>query len=163
MRVADAFACSDANSIDTCQVSPSNRKAAAVLQLTNCFHPQLSSLADLKTETDYVRTKIAAYLQDLLNLGVYGFRIDAAKHMAVGDINAILSKLSRFPYVVQEVIYGAGEPIQPNQFEVNGNVNEFRAMSAMTGAFTNGGSISGLLNFPGSGWVSSAKANIFPA
>ncbi|KAK4054180.1 hypothetical protein OIV83_001206 [Microbotryomycetes sp. JL201] len=132
----------DANSIDTCQ---------------------LSSLVDLKTETDYVRTKIAAYLQDLLNIGVYGFRIDAAKHMAVGDINAILGKLSRWPFVVQEVIYGAGEPVQPNQFEVNGNVNEFRSTNSLRDAFVNGQGISNLLNWPFSGWVSSSKANTFPA
>ncbi|KAM0789526.1 hypothetical protein ACM66B_000341 [Microbotryomycetes sp. NB124-2] len=132
----------DANSIDTCQ---------------------LSSLVDLKTETDYVRTKIAAYLQDLLDLGVYGFRIDAAKHMAVSDINAMLGKLSRWPYVVQEVIYGAGEPVQPNQFEVNGNVNEFRSTNSLRDAFLNGQGIANLLNWPFSGWVSSSKANTFPA
>ncbi|KAK4054694.1 hypothetical protein OIO90_003506 [Microbotryomycetes sp. JL221] len=132
----------DANSITTCQ---------------------LSSLTDLRTETDYVRGKIAGYLQDLLNLGVFGFRIDAAKHMASGDINAILGKLSRWPYVVQEVIYGAGEPVQPNQYEVNGNVNEFRATSSLRDAFVSNQGISNLLNWPFSGWVSSAKSNVFPA
>lgn len=33
----------------------------------------------LATESDYVRGKIAAYLNDLLSLGVEGLRIDAAK------------------------------------------------------------------------------------
>ena len=43
---------------------------------------ELVNLADLATETEHVRSTIAAYLEDLLSLGVDGFRIDAAKHMA---------------------------------------------------------------------------------
>lgn len=35
---------------------------------------QLSALEDLKTETDYVRGKIAGYMNDLLSLGASGFR-----------------------------------------------------------------------------------------
>ena len=44
----------------------------------NC---ELVGLADLDTGEDYVRGTIAGYLNDLLSLGVDGFRIDAAKHM----------------------------------------------------------------------------------
>ncbi|PZS34944.1 MAG: hypothetical protein DLM58_04810 [Pseudonocardiales bacterium] len=42
---------------------------------------QLVELADLNTESDYVRGKLAGYLNDLLSLGVDGFRLDAAKHI----------------------------------------------------------------------------------
>lgn len=41
----------------------------------------LSGLADLDTESDYVRERIAAYFTDLISIGFSGFRIDAAKHI----------------------------------------------------------------------------------
>ncbi|SCL22604.1 alpha-amylase [Micromonospora inyonensis] len=92
-------------------------------EVQNC---ELVNLADLKTESDYVRRRIAAYLNDLLSLGVDGFRMDASKHMPAADITAIKGKLSRPAYIVQEVIYGAGEPVLPTEYTGNGDVHEFR-------------------------------------
>jgi alpha-amylase len=73
-----------------------------------------------------VRGRIAGYLNDLLSLGADGFRLDASKHMAAGDIGAIKGKLSRPAYIVQELISGAGEPIGPGEYAGNGDVHEFR-------------------------------------
>jgi len=53
----------------------------------------LSGLADLDTESDYVRERIAAYMTDLLSIGFSGFRMDAAKHIKPESIAAILAKL----------------------------------------------------------------------
>nr|WP_202867271.1 alpha-amylase family protein [Kribbella pittospori] len=92
-------------------------------EVQNC---ELVDLADLATDTDYVRGRIAAYLNDLLAIGVDGFRLDASKHMAAGDIAAIKARLSRSAYLYQEVIYGAGEPITPDEYLGNGDVLEFR-------------------------------------
>jgi len=92
-------------------------------EVQNC---ELDNLADLNSGSEYVRTKLAGYLNDLLSLGVDGFRLDASKHMAAGDIAAIKMKLSGSAYLVQEVIYGAGEPIQPTEYLGNGDVYEFR-------------------------------------
>ncbi|MGZ0145961.1 alpha-amylase [Kribbella sp. WER1] len=92
-------------------------------EVQNC---ELVDLADLATETDYVRGRIAAYLNDLLSIGVDGFRLDAAKHIPATDIAAITSRLSRPAYIYQEVIYGAGEPITPDEYVGNGDVLEFR-------------------------------------
>lgn len=92
-------------------------------EVQNC---ELVNLSDLATETDYVRTKIAGYLNDLLGLGVDGFRLDASKHMPAADIAAIKAKLSRSAYIVQEVIWGSGEPVQPTEYTGNGDVHEFR-------------------------------------
>ena len=44
----------------------------------NCY---LVGLTDLYGAMDYVRNSIAAYLNELVDLGVAGIRIDAAKHM----------------------------------------------------------------------------------
>jgi alpha-amylase len=92
-------------------------------EVQNC---ELANLSDLDSGSEYVRGRIAGYLNDLLSLGVDGFRLDASKHMPAGDIAAIRSKLSRPVYLVQEVIYGAGEPIQPTEYTGNGDVHEFR-------------------------------------
>ena len=50
---------------------------------------ELVQLSDLRTESSYVRGKLAGYLNDLLSLGVDGFRLDAAKHINDTDIAAI--------------------------------------------------------------------------
>jgi len=55
----------------------------------------LSGLADLDTESDYVRERIAAYLTDIISIGFSGFRIDAAKHIQPDSIAAILGKVKR--------------------------------------------------------------------
>ncbi|MEU7617320.1 alpha-amylase family glycosyl hydrolase [Micromonospora rifamycinica] len=90
-------------------------------EVQNC---ELVNLADLKTESDHVRSTIAGYLNDLLSLGVDGFRLDASKHMPAADIAAIKGRLSRSVYLVQEVIHGAGEPVQPGEYTGNGDVHE---------------------------------------
>lgn len=41
-----------------------------------------SVLSSLATETEYVRGKLAAYLNDMLSLGADGWRLDAAKRKA---------------------------------------------------------------------------------
>jgi len=50
----------------------------------------LVGLADLDTESDYVRERIAAYMTDLVGIGFSGFRIDAAKHIYPESLSAIL-------------------------------------------------------------------------
>jgi len=56
----------------------------------NCY---LVGLADLYGATDYVQQKIADYFNDLIDMGVAGFRVDAAKHMWPEDISGIQSRL----------------------------------------------------------------------
>ncbi len=90
----------------------------------NC---ELVGLSDLDTGSDYVRGRIASYLNHLISLGVDGFRIDAAKHMPAADLSAIKSRLSNpNVYWVHEVIYGAGEAVQPDEYTGSGDVDEFR-------------------------------------
>jgi alpha-amylase len=91
-------------------------------EVQNCH---LLSLADLATGSDSVRERIADYLQGLLDLGVTGFRIDAAKHMPAEDIGAILDRLEGSPYIFQEVIDPGHEPIEATEYLVNAAVTEF--------------------------------------
>jgi alpha-amylase len=92
-------------------------------QVQNC---RLVSLQDLDTGAEYVRQEIANYLNDLISLGVRGFRVDASKHIAATDLEAIKAKLTdQSVYVEHEVIAGAGEPIQPAEYFGSGDSNEF--------------------------------------
>ncbi|EHK88249.1 glycosidase [Saccharomonospora azurea SZMC 14600] len=92
-------------------------------EVQNC---ELVNLADLDTGSEYVRDRIGAYLNDLLSLGVDGFRIDAAKHMPAEDVAALVSRLDRPAYVYQEVLHGDGEPITPEEYLDNGDVYDQR-------------------------------------
>ncbi|KAI0360779.1 glycoside hydrolase [Trametes cingulata] len=121
---------------------------------------ELVNLADLATDTEYVRGRLAQYANDLLSLGADGLRLDAAKHIPVGDIANILSRLNRSVYITQEVIFGEGEPITPNQYTGNGDVQEFRYTTALKNAFLGGG-ISSLQSFDNLGWVPGTGANVF--
>ncbi|KAJ7895008.1 glycoside hydrolase [Mycena leptocephala] len=123
---------------------------------------ELVNLADLATDTDYVRGVLAAYGNHLISLGIDGFRLDAAKHMPATDIANILSRLTTKPYITQEVIWGSGEPIQPSEYVGNGDVQEFRYTTAVKNAFSGGG-ISSLQNLDSMGWVSGSQANVFVA
>ncbi|TEB26677.1 glycoside hydrolase [Coprinellus micaceus] len=123
---------------------------------------ELVNLADLATGAEYVRGRLAQYANDLLSLGVDGLRLDAAKHIASGDIANIIGRLSRRPYITQEVIYGGGEPVQPSEYTGNGDVQEFRYTSTLRDAFLNG-DISGLQDFGNRGWIVGNGANVFVA
>ncbi|MFJ2702736.1 carbohydrate-binding module family 20 domain-containing protein [Streptomyces sp. NPDC087428] len=128
----------------------------------NVQHCELVGLADLDTGEDYVRGRIAGYLNDLLSLGVDGFRIDAAKHIPEGDLANIKSRLSNSgAYWKQEAIYGAGEAVSPDEYAGTGDVQEFRYARSLKQVFNNE-NLAYLKNF-GEGWgfMSSSKAAVF--
>lgn len=92
-------------------------------EVQNC---ELVGLSDLNTESDYVRDRISAYLSDLVDLGVAGFRIDAAKHMPMQSLREIFARVKGQPYIYQEVIDQANEPISSAEYLPTGDVTEFR-------------------------------------
>ncbi len=104
-------------------------------EVQNC---ELLNLADLDTGSPYVQARIAAYLTDLLDIGVAGFRLDAAKHVSSGDIGGILALLPEQPYIFQEVIDRGGEPISARDYLANGDVTEFNYGSKLSDTFLNG-------------------------
>ncbi|KAI0067436.1 glycoside hydrolase [Artomyces pyxidatus] len=133
----------------------------SMAEVQNC---QLDSLADLATGTEYVRARLAEYANDLLGLGVDGLRLDAAKSIPPGDLANITSRLTKKPYITQEVVFGAGQPVTPAMFTKIGKILSpmFRYTSALRDAFLgSGSSISKLQNLDNKGWVSSSVANVF--
>lgn len=128
----------------------------------NVQYCELVGLADLDTGEEYVRTKIAGYMNDLLSLGVDGFRIDAAKHIPAADLAAIKGKLANpGVYWKQEAIHGAGEAVQPTEYLGNGDVQEFRYARDLKRVFNNE-NLAYLKNY-GEGWgyMESGRSAVF--
>ncbi|WP_327246743.1 carbohydrate-binding module family 20 domain-containing protein [Streptomyces sp. NBC_01320] len=143
--------------MDDCTAQISNYQDRANVQ--NC---ELVGLADLDTGEDYVRGKIAGYLNDLLSLGVDGFRIDAAKHIPANDLANIKSRLTDSgAYWKQEAIYGAGEAVSPDEYAGTGDVQEFRYARSLKQVFNNE-NLAYLKNF-GEGWgfMTSSRTAVF--
>jgi alpha-amylase len=94
---------------------------------TQVFKCELVGLSDLRTETNYVRNTLAAYLNKLISYGVSGFRVDAAKHIGQTDLAAIESRLHNTvdgarPYLALEVSPGSPGRISAFAFQNVGNL-----------------------------------------
>jgi alpha-amylase len=126
-------------------------------EVQNC---ELVDLSDLKTESAYVRGKLTGYLNDLVSLGVDGFRLDAAKHMPVADVSAIVGGVSGSPYIYSEVIEGGTGEVAPEEYAGIGDVTEFRYGDVVGGAFQNG-NLSNLNNLAGQMRLGSGDAIAF--
>ncbi|KAF4520994.1 hypothetical protein B566_EDAN002490 [Ephemera danica] len=99
---------------------------------------EISNLHDLNTNVTYVRDMQVLYLNSLINLGVVGFRVDAAKHIYPDHLYEIFNRLDNlneahgFPpsaraFVAQEVIdFDTGEAVRKMEYYINGYVTEFR-------------------------------------
>lgn len=143
--------------MDDCRSSISNYGDRGNVQ--NC---ELVQLADLDTGEEYVRGRIAGYLNDLLSLGVDGFRIDAAKHMPAADLTNIKSRLSNpNAYWKQEAIHGAGEAVSPTEYLGSGDVQEFRYARDLKRVFQSE-NLANLKNFGEAwGYMPGSQAGVF--
>ncbi|XP_016315917.1 alpha-amylase 2B-like [Sinocyclocheilus anshuiensis] len=104
-----------------------------IFQVRDC---RLVSLLDLALEKDYVRGKVAEYLNKLIDLGVAGFRVDACKHMWPGDLTNVYGRLKTLntkwfpsgtkPFIYQEIIDLSGEPIKASEYYGLARVTEFK-------------------------------------
>ena len=126
-------------------------------EVQNC---ELVDLSDLRTEAEYVRGKLVAYLNDLISLGVDGFRVDAAKHVPAADLQNIYSRLTGTPYVYQETIEGGAGEVSPTEYTGIGDVTEFRYGDVVGNAFRDG-NLANLNNLPGQMLLGSGDAVAF--
>jgi alpha-amylase len=127
-------------------------------EVQNC---QLGTLDDLDTGKPAVQAKIAAYLNDLLSLGVAGFRMDAVKHVAHDEVTEILELVEGDPFVFQEVIDSGSEPIDATNYVENGMVTEFKFPPVIVEAFEYG-NLDALTNFSSRpGWLPADQAIVF--
>lgn len=139
-------------------------------EVRNC---ELVGLKDLKQSIEYVRSKIVEFLNNLVDLGVAGFRFDAAKHMWPQDLQVIFSRIKNLninhgfasnsrPFIYQEVIDLGGEGISKYEYADLGAITEFRYSSEIGRAFGGKNPLKWLRNF-GEAWefLNSSKALVF--
>ncbi|KAH8277618.1 hypothetical protein KR018_002242, partial [Drosophila ironensis] len=139
----------------TCAITNYNDAA----QVRNC---ELVGLHDLDQSNAYVRDTVVHFLNNLIDLGVAGFRIDAAKHMWPADLSVIFDRLPNlsishgFPpgsraYIVQEVIDQGGEAISKSEYTGLGAVTEFRYSGSIGKMFRGKDQLRYLINW-GTAW-----------
>ena len=120
-----------AENFHNCGLSENNQivNYADRAQVQTC---ELLGLSDLDTGSQVVQERIVAYLKDLISLGVAGFRIDAAKHIAADDLEQIIAALPAETRIMHEVIRGGGEDVQPEEYLPTGKLWEFSFSRLMT-------------------------------
>ena len=126
-------------------------------ELQNC---ELLGMADLDTGAPQVQAKQAAYLNHLLDLGVKGFRVDAAKHMSAADLGGLFSRLTRPNYRVLELILSPGEPVSAADYLPVGDLNNF-AYAYEVGAAFRSGDLSVLPGLAGKTGIGTDSAVVF--
>ena len=108
-----------------------------IAQVTRC---NLVGLHDLRTETPYVRGKLAGYLNKLIGYGVSGFRVDAAKHIGKADLDAIYASLHKTkdgtkPAWALEVFGGGPGSLSPQSYTSHGAVLGLDGVKQIRDAF----------------------------
>ncbi len=101
---------------------------------------ELLGLADLNTSKSNVRDKLVAYLRDLRNMGVAGFRVDAAKHIAANELKQMVDQLDGNTTFISEVI---GEMPPQSEYYAFGHVFSFDWITQMRNIFSSNGLLGG--------------------
>ncbi|XP_026327369.1 alpha-amylase 1-like [Hyposmocoma kahamanoa] len=124
-------------------------------RVRNC---ELGGLKDLNQTTEYVREQLVGFLNSMIDLGVAGFRIDAAKHMWPSDLRVIFDRLHNLntdhgfpagarPYIYQEVIDFGHEAVSRNEYTPLGDVQEFKFGLELSRAFLGGNQLKWLVSW----------------
>lgn len=100
----------------------------------NMQYCDLAELPDLRTSSRHVQETLARYLNHLLDLGVAGFRVDAAGHIPKADIKALFARVRGDRFVFLEVISKSNdEPVNCGQYysleevqKPSGHTSEFQ-------------------------------------
>ncbi|XP_039956551.1 alpha-amylase-related protein-like isoform X1 [Bactrocera tryoni] len=123
----------------TCDIQDWNDR----FQVQNC---ELVRLKDLDQSSDRVRAHLLGFLNHLIELGVAGFRVDAAKHVPAEDLKFIYDSMHDLntahgfphnarPFIYQEVVDYGFEQISKYEYSPLGAVTEFRFSEEIGGAF----------------------------
>nr|QJE50400.1 alpha amylase-related protein [Diaphanosoma celebensis] len=134
----------------------------------NCY---LVGLTDLYGALDYVRDAVAGYLNDLVDIGVAGIRVDAAKHMWPQDLMAMLNKVKTLPtdqgfapnsklFVYTEVIDRNDGVVKVDEYYDHGLVTEFRYCQKIAWGIRDYGQLGGLVDY-GWGMARADRAFVF--
>jgi len=139
---------------DRCEISYQDP-----VKIRDCW---LLTLPDLNQKDGHVQERIIDFLNRMIELGVAGFRIDAAKHMWPEDLEAIFGGLNNLnteighpegarPFIFQEVIDLGGEPVKSTDYTHIGAITEFRHSAEIGRVFHGRDQLQWLVNW-GVGW-----------
>jgi len=117
----------------------------------NVQYCDLVGLPDLCTSCEYVQKTVAGYLNSMADIGIAGFRIDAAKHMDSGELGQLLSRVKSELFRFQEVISGGGEAVTTDMYFKTGEVTEFNYARQLAPNFLDDGKMKYLADL-GSKW-----------
>lgn len=134
----------------------------------NCY---LSGLADLYGATERVRSAVGDYFSHLVDIGVAGFRVDAAKHMWPEDLQAMMDRTSDLnvdqgfpagtrPFFFHEVIDRNDGAVLVNEYYGMGRVTEFHYCQKIAWGIQNPDQLAGVYD-PGWGMADPDKALVF--
>ncbi|XP_028898031.2 alpha-amylase-related protein [Zeugodacus cucurbitae] len=150
----------------TCDIQDWNDR----FQVQNC---ELVRLKDLDQGSERVRTQLLGFLNHLIELGVAGFRVDAAKHMSAEELKLIYDSMRDLntahgfarnarPFIYQEVIDHGYEQISKYEYSPLGAVTEFRFSEEIGGAFRGHNQLKWLRNWgPEWSFLPSGHAFVF--
>ncbi|KAI4459936.1 alpha-amylase [Holotrichia oblita] len=133
----------------------------------------LFQINDLNQRLDHVRGKLVDFMNHLIDLGVAGFRIDAANQMWPEDLEVIFKRLNYLntnhgfasgarPFIFQEVSDLGGDAISHREYLHLGRITEFK-FSVEIGRMFRGFDQLRYLTYWGEGWnfMSSNSAVVF--
>jgi alpha-amylase len=101
---------------------------------------ELLSLSDLNTGKANVRDQLVNFLRELRNMGVAGFRVDAAKHIKASELKQIVDQLPGDTTFISEVI---GETPPQSEYYEFGHVFSFDWINQMRSIFGSSGLLGG--------------------
>jgi len=130
----------------------------------NVQHCDLWGLPDLCTSCAYVQQRVSSYLTKLVDIGVAGFRVDAAKHIDGPDLKKIMSMTANGKNVFwfQEVFASVYEAVTPLQYTDSGALEYFEYAHKVSPSFAKEGKLGQLKGLgPDRGLVGSGSAVVF--
>ncbi|KAL9922084.1 alpha-amylase A-like [Glossina fuscipes fuscipes] len=139
-------------------------------EVRNC---ELVGLKDLDQSKAWVQQRIVDLMNKLLDFGVAGFRVDAAKHMWPSDLKTIFQRLNNLstahgflsntrPFIYQEVIDMGGEAVSKYEYVNLGFVTEFRYSASISRVFRGKDDLRWLINWgPEWGFMPSERSLVF--
>jgi len=104
--------------------------------LRNVQYCDLQGMPDLCTGCPHVQETVAAYINHMAELGISGFRVDAAKHMEPAELGALLKRVNSSLFFFLEVTAVPTEAVQtPMYYSDGGRVTEFGFASTLEAKF----------------------------
>lgn len=130
-------------------------------EVQNC---ELLDLADLDTGSSHVQDQIVRYLNNMIDLGVGGFRVDATKHIPEEHVEAIFAQLDDVPgwggqpHVYHEVI--GDDTVPYTNYTDYGQITNFDYQRDVANRFADG-NIAELTDMDQYGDLTSEEAVVF--